>query len=198
MGFSHGSVAALLSNLERFQKVRGTPGVQFAAHISVYGLCRARLRGDENLARPLLMLHGMADDFVPLGPCREYAERLTKARKNVRMIEYPDAHHVFDAPAAGQVTKIANRRTAAWCRFAETDGGLVNEATQKPLTPADECWKTGRISRVQRSGREKGVRGRDGVPQRRVRAEVRAGPCSPAGGASHVAASVHVGSWHEG
>lgn len=47
MGFSHGSVAALLSNQERFQTMRGTTGIQFAAHISVYGLCFARLREDE-------------------------------------------------------------------------------------------------------------------------------------------------------
>jgi dienelactone hydrolase len=142
MGFSHGSVAALLSNQERFQTMRGTTGIQFAAHISVYGLCFARLREDEDLARPLLMLHGMADDFVPLGPCREYAARLAKAGKSVALIEYPDAHHAFDMPQTGQVRKLANRRTYAWCRFAETAGRLVNEATQRPLTPADECWKT--------------------------------------------------------
>jgi dienelactone hydrolase len=144
IGFSHGSMAALYSNLERFQKTHGTPDVQFAAHISVYGVCGTHLREDENLTRPVLFLHGVVDDFVPIGPCREYAARLLKAGRNARMIEYPDAHHGFVAPQYGPVTKLAELITPAWCRFSETDNGIVvNVATQKPLTSTDSCWRKG-------------------------------------------------------
>ena len=144
MGFSHGSVAALYSNLERFQKMHGKPDLQFAAHISVYGLCGTQFREDENHTKPVLVLHGIADDFVPIGPCREYAARLLKAGKNVRMIEYADAHHVFDAPQFGQMTKLPDRTTAAWCRFAEGDNGsVINAETKQPLTPNNSCWKKG-------------------------------------------------------
>jgi dienelactone hydrolase len=143
MGLSHGSVAALYSNLERFQKMYGAPGVQFAAHISMYGICGTRYREDEKLVRPLLMLHGTADDFVPIGPCREYAERLVKAGNKISLIEYQDAHHAFDAPTFPKVIHFAKRATPSWCRFAESDDGFVNTETQKALTPTDACWKTG-------------------------------------------------------
>jgi dienelactone hydrolase len=144
MGFSHGAVAALYSNVERFRKMHGKPDVQFAAHISVYGLCGTQFREDENHIKPVLLLHGIADDFVPIGPCREYTARLMKAGKNVRLIEYPDAHHVFDAPQFGQMTKLPDLVIMAWCRFTEVDNGnLVNAETKKPLIPNDSCWRKG-------------------------------------------------------
>ena len=144
MGFSHGSVAALYSNVERLRKMHGNPDVQFAAHISVYGLCGTELREDENHIKPALLLHGIADDFVPIGPCREYTARLLKSGKNIRLIEYPDAHHVFDAPQFGQMTKLPNLVTPAWCRFAEADNGIINNTdTKQPLTRNDSCWKKG-------------------------------------------------------
>ena len=144
MGFSHGSMAALYSNVDRVRKMHGNPDVQFAAHISVYGLCWAEFRGDENHIKPALMLHGIADDFVPIGPCREYTSRLVKAGKNVRLIEYPDAHHGFDAPHFGQMTKRPDVATPAWCRLVEADNGnIVNKETKQPLTPNDSCWRKG-------------------------------------------------------
>jgi dienelactone hydrolase len=65
MGFSHGGHAALYGNTERFQKQYGSPDLEYAAYISVYGICITRFRGDEGLTKPLLMLHGVADDWVP-------------------------------------------------------------------------------------------------------------------------------------
>src|SRR5262245_1815290 len=144
MGFSHGGVAALYSNIERFRKMHASSDAQFAAHISVYGPCWTQYREDENHIKPALLLHGTADDWVPLDPCREYTARLVKAGKNVRLIEYPDAHHVFDAPAGGQMTKLPDVTTPAWCRFAESDNGIIiNAETKQPLTPTDACWKKG-------------------------------------------------------
>ena len=97
MGFSHGGHAALYSSLERFGKLFSSD-VRFAAHISVYGACNTTFHGDEAVTKPVLMLHGAADDWVPPAPCREYASRLTKAGKNVRYIEYPDAQQSSTGP----------------------------------------------------------------------------------------------------
>jgi dienelactone hydrolase len=142
MGFSAGSPAAIYSNLERFQKMYGSG--KFAAHVSVYGLCGSKYHEDEKMVSPMLFLHGTADDWVPAAPCREYTSRLKNAGKDVRMIEYPDAHHVFDAPATGPVRKMANVATAAWCRFAETDNGVViNTETRMPPSPQDACRRMG-------------------------------------------------------
>jgi acetyl esterase/lipase len=66
--------------------------------LSVYAGCNTRFRDEEDVKKPILMLHGTADDLTPIAPCREYAERLSKAGKSARIIEYPDAYHQFDAP----------------------------------------------------------------------------------------------------
>jgi hypothetical protein len=39
-------------------------------------------------------------------PCREYAARLSKAGMNVRLIEYPDAHHLFDGPVVREPVQL--------------------------------------------------------------------------------------------
>ena len=143
MGFSHGGPAALYSSLERFSKLFSSD-LRFAAHISVYGACNTTFHGDEAVTKPMLMLHGAADDWVPPAPCREYASRLTKAGKNVRYIEYPDAHHGFDAPAWAQVMKLAQTLSPVRCRGAEGEGGVVlNVETKQPFGPSDPCFERG-------------------------------------------------------
>jgi dienelactone hydrolase len=143
MGFSHGGQPALYSSLERFGKLFGSDA-RFAAHISVYGACNTTFREDEAVTKPVLMLHGAADDWVPAAPCREYASRLKKAGKNVLYIEYPDAHHVFDGPAVAQVLKVAQGLTGRRCRLAESEGGVViNVDTKQPFGPSDPCLERG-------------------------------------------------------
>ena len=142
MGLSHGSMGTMYTNLSRFQKQYGN-GLKFAAHISIYGICGTKFRGDEDMVSPILIMHGAADDWVPAAPCIEYAERLQKAGKDVRLITYPDAHHVFDLVWAGEVKKL-DFTTGAWCRQQETDAGdVVAQDTQKPLAREDACWRKG-------------------------------------------------------
>src|SRR6476620_5736559 len=93
MSFSRGGVAALYSSLTRFQKMHGSEA-QFIAHIGLYADCGAAYREDEAIARPVRLLHGTSDDYVPIASCRAYVDRLQKAGRDVRLIEYSDAHHV--------------------------------------------------------------------------------------------------------
>jgi dienelactone hydrolase len=142
MGFSQGGAPAMYSNLARFHKMYGE--AKFAAHISVYGLCGTKYQEDEDLMSPMLIIHGEADDWVPMGPCREYAERLMQAGKNVRFKGYADAHHGFDALVSKSVKKFENASTSAWCRFQEGEGGIVaNVDTGKPLAADDACRRKG-------------------------------------------------------
>lgn len=142
MGFSHGSAAAMYTNLARFQKLHGN-GLKFAAHVSNYGLCATKYLGDEETISPMLILHGAADDWVPAAPCLEYAERLKAAGRDVRLITYPDAYHVFDAPSVGEIKKL-DFTTSAGCLQVETDTGeIVSRDTRKPLATDDTCRKTG-------------------------------------------------------
>jgi len=143
MGLSHGGNAAMYANLVRFQKQHGPPDLQYAAHISVYGNCIASYRDDEDSVKPLLMLHGVADDWLPIDKCREYASRLAKAGKNVRLIEYPDAHHAFDAPVIKPDTKIPQAITARNCSLSEGENGAILNTAKQPFTPADPCLAKG-------------------------------------------------------
>ena len=145
MGFSHGGTTALYSSVLRFQKMHGNPGVQFVAHVPVYGGCETTFHGDEALvARPVLLLHGTADDWVPIGPCREYVARLTKAGMDVRLIEYPDAHHCFDCPGLREPVKLPQAASFQECRVAEVEEGrLINAETKQPFSMSDPCFGRG-------------------------------------------------------
>jgi dienelactone hydrolase len=144
MGFSHGSHAALYGNTERFQKQYGSPDTQYAAYISVYGICITKFRGDEGLTKPLLMLHGVADDWVPISKCREYAARLQKAGRKVSLIEYADAHHAFDAPVLAAEVKVPDANSVSNCSLEEGENGVIlNAVSKQPLTPQDPCVRKG-------------------------------------------------------
>ena len=145
MGFSHGGNAALYSGVLRFQRLYGKPDVRFAAHVSVYGPCWTTYREDEKLdGRPVLLLHGTADNWVPAAACREYVARLGKAGMNVRLVEYPDAYHLFDSPSARQRIDLPGVATPRNCRFTELEGGsIINAATRQPASPTDTCIEKG-------------------------------------------------------
>jgi dienelactone hydrolase len=145
MGFSRGGQSSLYSSLIRFQKMHGpAAGLEFAAHIGLYAPCGTTYRGDDAVAKPIRLLHGTADDYVPIGPCRAYVDRLSKAGRDIRLIEYPDAHHVFDAPAFKEPRKISGAATTRRCQTAEGDNGVVlNQETKQPFSYDDACVEKG-------------------------------------------------------
>src|SRR5215475_14297653 len=144
MGFSQGGAAALYSSMARFQKMYGNTSLQFVGHISAYAGCITRFRDEEDVTKPILLLHGTADDLTPIAPCREYAERLSKAGKAARIIEYPDAYHQFDAPMYRTALKFEQGVTSRRCRLEEGENGVVlNSETKKPFSPSDPCYEKG-------------------------------------------------------
>jgi len=145
MGFSQGGSAALYSSMARFQKMYGNPDLQFVGHISAYAICNTRFRDEEDVKKPILMLHGTADDLTPIAPCREYAERLSKAGKIARIIEYPDAYHQFDAPMYRTALRSEQGLTPfRRCRLEEGENGVIlNNETKQPFSPSDSCNEKG-------------------------------------------------------
>jgi dienelactone hydrolase len=144
MGFSRGAQSSIYSSLIRFQKMHGSAGQEFAAHIGLYTPCGTTYRGDDAVAKPIRLLHGTADDYVPIGPCRAFVERLSKSGKDTRLIEYPDAHHVFDAPAFREPRKLAAAPTTRRCLMVEGDNGTVlNQETKQPFSYDDACVEKG-------------------------------------------------------
>lgn len=146
MGFSRGGQSALYAAMNRLYGTLG-PGsnLYFAAHIAFYPDCVTNYRADTEVSdRPIRILHGSADNYNPVAPCRAYVERLTKAQKNVQLVEYPDAHHVFDAPIVRSPVVLAAATTTRRCQLAEADDSeIINRETQKPFTFADACVEKG-------------------------------------------------------
>lgn len=97
MGFSKSAVAAVYSSNERFRNMYAPPNLQFAAHIGLYTPCNITYREDDKVTgKPIRLYHGLADDYVPVGPCRAYVERLKKTGVDVTLTQYPGAYHNYD------------------------------------------------------------------------------------------------------
>jgi dienelactone hydrolase len=94
IGWSHGGAAALISSTPRFIRTNRPDGGAFQAAISFYPACRP-FRA-QNLASPLLLLLGAADDWEPPSDCIERARALEAEGAPITMKVYQDATHAFD------------------------------------------------------------------------------------------------------
>jgi dienelactone hydrolase len=148
MGFSKGAVAAVYSSNERFRKTWAPTGSQFAAHIGLYTPCYTRYREDDRVTgKPIRLFHGVADDYVPIGPCRDYVGRLQASGVDATLTEYPGAHHTYDNIARKNEARpfnLAEAQTARNCQLTEGERGLVvNGKTNAPFTMNDQCVERG-------------------------------------------------------
>jgi len=124
MGFSVGGKAALYASVKRFQKMWGTPGLEFAAYVPFYPGCKTVFENDEIVSdRPIRIFFGELDDFVSAELCEEYVNRLRKAGADVTITIYPNATHSFDHKPDSRGTAMkkgfgsgVNYRN---CRFVE-------------------------------------------------------------------------------
>ena len=95
-------------------------------------------------AKPIRLYHGIADDWVPIGPCRDYVARLKKAGANIDLVEYPGAYHAFDMQSISGTIQLPQALTARKCRFEEKPQGvIINSDTGQPVTPSDPCIERG-------------------------------------------------------
>lgn len=145
MGFSKGGVASLYSSMKRFQRLWGTPGIEFAAYISFYTRCDAPLLEDEIVSdRPIRLFHGSVDDYVPVEPNRCYVDRLKCAGKDVQLIVYEGARHAFDNPLYPPVLSLPDAVVTTNCRREEKQpGNIINLDTGKTFTWKDACVTRG-------------------------------------------------------
>ena len=132
MGFSRGGITAFRSNLERVvagQKLPG--GLRFAAHIPVYsggclGLFRTTVRPGVYGKAPMLWVHGDADDYTPVGACREYAEQIGKAGTPVQFVTIAGARHKFDEDDPRRFFVAAAQRVLETCPLEfDLEAGVV-------------------------------------------------------------------------
>jgi dienelactone hydrolase len=146
MGFSNGAVPSLYASMDRFQRAYASQGAGFAAYIGFYTPCNTAMIDDEKVSqKPIRLYHGVADDWVPIGPCRDYVARLKKAGANIDVVEYPGAYHLFDNQAiAGTVRNAQAPTEFRKCRFEERPQGvIINSDTGQPASLNDLCIERG-------------------------------------------------------
>lgn len=143
MGFSRGGQSALYSSMKRFQQM-WSPRAAFALHLPLYASCTTTFIGDTDVTAPIRQHHGQADDYVTVGPCRPYFERLRAAGRDAQLIEYPDAHHSYDNPLGSKTPTVAKgSQSTRACTLKEVSPGtIVNVATGQPFTYKDPCVET--------------------------------------------------------
>jgi dienelactone hydrolase len=141
MGFSRGGQAALYATLRRFQNMWNTSRIDPAAYIALYPQCNTTFRDDTDVTdHPIRIFHGISDDYVSIVPCRAYFDRLNQAGKDVQMAEYPDTWHAFDYPSlTSSPTVVRNGQTTNCVLMEDATGMIVNTATNRPFTYADDC-----------------------------------------------------------
>jgi dienelactone hydrolase len=141
MGFSRGGQAALYSSLKRFQRMWNPGGAEPAAYIALYPPCITTFVGDTEVSEhPIRMFHGVSDDYVEIGPCRDYLARLQKSAKDVKMVEFPDTWHAYDYLNLPSVPTVVQNAQTTHCSLKEEPLGIiVNTQTGMPFTYADQC-----------------------------------------------------------
>ena len=105
VGRSH-SGSTVLSALDRTDDSVAAESIKPVAAVAYYPGCGKSVRmGRYDIAAPLLVLVGEADDWTPAIECRRLVERLRGARADapVEIVVYPDAHHGFDSLALVRV-----------------------------------------------------------------------------------------------
>jgi hypothetical protein len=92
------------------------------------------------------LFHGSADDWVAIGPCRAYVDRLKKSGVDATLTEYPGAQHGYDFFFLGTEPKVYPEGTTTRnCQLEEGEHGLIeNSKTGKPYDVThDPCVERG-------------------------------------------------------
>ena len=138
IGFAKGGWAALYANVRRFQRLHAPKGFEFAAAIAFYPPCTTTYLDDDLVsARPLRVLHGTADDWMPIDACRHYTTRLRRAGAAVALVELAGARHQFDLQDLPALLRVPNAQRPSCVTEERAGGVVVNRATGRPPTRED-------------------------------------------------------------
>ena len=95
-------------------------GLRYAAFIPTYaGGCsnifRLVVRPGVFSKAPMLFIHGTADDYTPIHPCQDYADRIRAAGTPVEFVAIEGAHHKFDSDDTRRHFLARASKTSADC-----------------------------------------------------------------------------------
>ena len=121
MGFSRGGIATLRTAVEKIISNQKLPdGLSYAAFIPTYGggcggIFRLVAKPGVFSKAPILFIHGDADDYTPIGPCQDYADKISKAGTPVEFVTIEGARHKFDSDDLKRYYLRSATRTTAEC-----------------------------------------------------------------------------------
>lgn len=125
MGFSRGGLATWRTAVERVIAAQSAAhslpaGLRFAAHIPVYsggcvGVFRLMVKPGVFSKSPMLWVHGDADDYAPMAPCRDYADKIGQAGTPTEFFAIAGAHHKFDMDDQRRIDVRNAQRTLDSC-----------------------------------------------------------------------------------
>jgi len=133
IGSSLGGIGCLYQSVERFQKMWGAPGLEFAASVPMYPVCNFKYVEDDIMSDEPIRIHiGDLDQYGSAESCVKYVERLHLKGKDITITVYPGVHHAFDekitGPKGPMTTFKQKGRFFSKCNFEEnTDSSVLNE-----------------------------------------------------------------------
>lgn len=145
LGASFGGRTALWTSNDRIQQRYGKGSARFAAHLAFYpASCYVTLADETNVSgAPIRVFHGTADDWIPIGPCRAYVDRLRQAGKDAALLEYAGARHSFDVSGSPAFRTWPEAINPANCALLEKDGKVVDPATGNEWDLGAKCVSRG-------------------------------------------------------
>ena len=128
IGMSLGARGCLYLNVKRFQKMWGTPGLDFAASVPMYPPCNVTYKEDDEITDTPIRIHvGELDTYFPVDSCVNYVARLKAKGKDVDIKVYPDTHHSFETKTGGKKFMKIRDHNDGRCYYEENPSLPVAE-----------------------------------------------------------------------
>ena len=128
IGMSLGARGCLYLNVKRFQKMWGTPGLDFAASVPMYPPCNVTYKEDDEITDTPIRIHvGELDTYFPVDSCVNYVARLKAKGKDVDIKVYPDTHHSFESKIGGKKSMKIKDHNDGRCYYEENPSLPVAE-----------------------------------------------------------------------
>ena len=128
IGNSLGARGCLYLNVKRFQKMWGTPGLEYAASVPMYPPCNVTYKEDDEITDTPIRIHvGELDTYFPVDSCVNYVTRLKAKGKDVDIKVYPDTHHSFETKTGGKKTMKIRDHNDGRCYYEENPSLPVAE-----------------------------------------------------------------------
>ena len=128
IGMSLGARGCLYLNVKRFQKMWGTPGLEYAASVPMYPPCNVTYKEDDEITDTPIRIHvGELDTYFPVDSCVNYVTRLKAKGKDVDIKVYPDTHHSFETKTGGKKTMKIRDHNDGRCYYEENPSLPVAE-----------------------------------------------------------------------